>query len=97
MVHGPVPWGPEFSVQQRCDPALALGGALLDQPLDQRQDRRLLRPIVASTRLRTPARPRVQVQTSGAEGLAYDLHREPNPLGACASEILCLLRVWSGA
>ena len=79
--------GRQVAVQQRGDPPVAVGRPRLDQPPHQRQYRRVLRFVIAPTRLRSALQPLDQVGTRHAQGVRNGLHREPSQGRDLASKL----------
>ena len=86
MVGGRTPVRGEIAVQ-RGDPAVAVGRSRIDQPAHQRQDRRVLRFVMAPTRRRARGQSLDQVRARHAERLGHDLHRKSSLSGDVASKL----------
>lgn len=87
MVHRRQAARPELPVQHCRDAAIAISWPGCDEGSDQRQQRRVLRLVVAPTRLGRPLQPVMKVRAGYPEHVRDGLHREPSFSGDCASHI----------
>jgi hypothetical protein len=81
------PFGGQIAVQKRGDAAVAVGRPRVGQPAHPWQDRRVLRLLIAPTRLRAFGQPFYQVRSRHAERLGYGLHRKSSLSGDAASNV----------
>lgn len=91
VVHGRQAFRPQLPVQDRGNPSVAVGRPRRDQRGDQRHHRRVLRFVIAPTRLRPALQPVDQVGAGHAQGVGHDLHRK-SPLAERTREGLAAAR-----